>query len=125
MKNSAHLNTGKKGEKIAGEFLENLGYEILRTNWRHGKSEIDIIAKKDNMLVLVEVKTRSNTAFGEPSDFVNKSKWTRLAEAAEAFAEEINFAGETRIDVVSITFEEKVPVVFHHKEVNMDFENLE
>ncbi len=54
-----HNDLGKKGERIAVDYLIKNGYKILERNWRYLKAEIDIIAKKDNTLAIVEVKTRS------------------------------------------------------------------
>ena len=57
---------GKRGEQLAVSFLEKKGYQILATNWRHRRAEIDIIAMDEDVLVFVEVKTRNNNNFGEP-----------------------------------------------------------
>ncbi len=69
-----HNELGKLGEELAVDFLQKNGYEILETNWVFQKAEIDIIAQKDNMLVAVEVKTRSSIDFGLPQDFVKPKK---------------------------------------------------
>ncbi|MBQ0740568.1 YraN family protein, partial [Aquimarina celericrescens] len=65
-----HNVLGKKGEKLAIDFLVDKGYDILEKNYRYLKSEIDIIAQKDAIVVAVEVKTRSTPEFGNPQDFV-------------------------------------------------------
>ena len=54
-----HNELGKKGEKLAIDFLLKNGYKILETNYRFLKAEVDIIAQKDEVLAVVEVKTRS------------------------------------------------------------------
>ena len=69
-----HNELGKQGEKLAVEFLQKSGYDILETNWVFQKAEIDIIAQKENILAVVEVKTRSSIDFGLPQDFVKPSK---------------------------------------------------
>ncbi len=84
---SKHNETGIKGEQIAGIFLLNKGYSILFTNWRHGKKEVDIIAQKDEFLIFIEVKTRTNFNFGFPEESVNTKKKNFLRAAAEAFLE--------------------------------------
>ena len=53
---AAHNELGKLGEKMAAEYLVENGYEILETNWRHQKAEVDIICKINNILAIVEVK---------------------------------------------------------------------
>lgn len=70
-----HNELGKEGEKRAVQYLQDDGYEILDINWTFQKAEIDIIAQKDNYLVIVEVKTRSSLDFGDPQDFVNQKKF--------------------------------------------------
>ena len=69
-----HNELGKFGEEMAVEYLQKNGYEILETNWTFQKAEIDIIAQKENILAIVEVKTRSSIDFGLPQDFVKPKK---------------------------------------------------
>ncbi len=70
-----HNELGKKGEELAVNHLEENGYEILERNWVFQKAEIDIIAQKDEVLAIVEVKTRSSLDFGSPQDFVKPKKF--------------------------------------------------
>ena len=63
---------GKAAENQALIYLKNKGYHILRQNFRYLKAEVDIIAQIQQTLVIVEVKARSNIAFGDPESFVNK-----------------------------------------------------
>ena len=69
-----HNELGKLGEELAVDYLQKEGYDILDTNWTFQKAEIDIIAKKENILAIVEVKTRSSIDFGLPQDFVKPKK---------------------------------------------------
>jgi len=69
-----HNELGKKGEELAVEYLQQNGYKILDRNWTFQKAEIDIIATKENILAIVEVKTRSSLDFGSPQDFVDAKK---------------------------------------------------
>ena len=64
--------TGQLGENLAIQYLMHKEYTILARNWRYGKGELDIIAKKDQYLVIVEVKTRTNKNYGEPFDDVSE-----------------------------------------------------
>ncbi|MFO7658761.1 MAG: YraN family protein [Bacteroidales bacterium] len=93
---------GRLGEEIARQFLENLGYKILETNWRFEHKEIDIIALKDKEIVFVEVKTRKNTRFGEPEEAVDERKQQHLIEAADAYLSGNNLDYEARFDVISV-----------------------
>lgn len=97
-----HNDLGVQGEQLAINFLHQAGLEILESNWRHKKAEIDIIAKDGNILVFVEVKTRSTDYFGNPEDFVSLKKQLRLADAAMVYLEKMNHDGEFRFDIVSI-----------------------
>ena len=75
--------TGSTGENLAQEYLKNKNYTILFTNWRHKRSEIDIIAQDGKVIVFVEVKTRTNLSFGNPEDFVDANKMKKMQEAAK------------------------------------------
>jgi putative endonuclease len=97
-----HNDIGKKGEKLAVDFLRKAGYRIVCCNWRYRKKEIDIIAYDDELLIIVEVKLRSTDYFGDPSEFVTKKKQRFLIEAAGAYLETIKEAPEVRFDIVSI-----------------------
>ena len=98
-----HNRLGSDGESIARSFLEKKGYSILAQNWRYRKLEIDIIAQKDNLLVIIEVKTRSSNAFGYPESFVSQRKMQNLIEAAAAYIEEKEINAGIRFDVIAIT----------------------
>ena len=94
-----HNKKGVEGEQILQKYLSNLGYKILETNWRFQKAEVDIIAKNNDFLVFVEVKTRVNNLFGEPQTFVSEKKQALFKTAAEAYLEEKDFDNEIRFDV--------------------------
>ncbi len=97
-----HNDFGKIGEELALKELRLKGYEILHTNWRYGNDEVDIIAKDNQMIVFIEVKTRRTNYFGEPEIFVDKKKQFFLIRAANRFAEKYNFMDEFRFDIVSV-----------------------
>jgi putative endonuclease len=97
-----HNETGIKGEQIAEKFLLNNGYNVLHRNWCHGKKEVDIIAERAGILIFVEVKTRSGSAFGYPEDAVGATKTGYLKAAAEAFMAEYPMYTRIQFDVISI-----------------------
>jgi putative endonuclease len=101
---SDNIATGKKGEAIAVEYLRKEGFDVITTNWRHRHLEIDIIAKENNQLVIVEVKSRHSNFFGEPEASVDKKKKQRLARAANAYIYKSHHKGETRFDIISILY---------------------
>lgn len=91
------------GEKIAQGFLLNKGYDILETNFHTKRGEIDIIAKKDECIIFVEVKTRTNLKFGTPAMAVNFTKKKHIKSAAKTFLYLNRMYGdEVRFDVVEI-----------------------
>jgi putative endonuclease len=94
---------GKQGEQIALNHLRRKGYKILEQNWRLGKNEIDIIARDGDYLVVVEVKTRSSAAYGEPETFVTRQKQRILIRAANAYIRWKRITSETRFDIIAIT----------------------
>ena len=93
---------GEKGEDMAAAYLQKKGYTILETNWRKGSLEVDIIAQKDDILVIAEVKTRSTNYFGEPEEFVTKAKQKNLIKAANIYIQFNNMDVETRFDIISV-----------------------
>lgn len=99
-----HNETGKRGEELAAEYLINNGYKIVARNWRHKYLEVDIIARKGNILSIVEVKTRTGNFFGEPEEGVTKKKERFLADAADYYIQSKNLNVECRYDIISITF---------------------
>ena len=100
--NNQSAQLGREGENLAVAHLRENGYEIVERNWRFGKLEIDIIARKGNVLSIVEVKTRSGDYFGEPEDGVTKAKERFLATAADHYIFSRNLDVEVRYDIISI-----------------------
>ena len=97
-----HNKLGKEGEKLAVGLLHKKGYEILETNYRYLKAEVDIIALKDDILVVVEVKTRSTPDFGDPREFLKSAQIKRLVEAIDHFIEVKGLDYEVRFDFIGI-----------------------
>ncbi|WP_338408394.1 YraN family protein [uncultured Flavobacterium sp.] len=108
-----HNDLGKLGEELAVEFLRKNSYEILETNWTFQKAEIDIIAKKENTLAIVEVKTRSSLEFGLPQDFVKPKKIQLLVKAVNEYVVSNNLDVEVRFDIIAIHKEGKSLVIEH------------
>ncbi|WP_317899102.1 YraN family protein [Aurantibacillus circumpalustris] len=100
--NNNSQKQGQEGEIIARKYLISKGYELLELNWRFRKYEIDIIAKKDETIVFVEVKTRKSNTFGEPEVFVTKQKQNFLIAAANQYLIENNIDLESRFDIISV-----------------------
>ncbi len=103
---------GAEGEQLAVNFLINNGFEILDRNYRYKRAEVDIICRKEDFLVFVEVKFRKNNAFGEPEDFVNERKIELIQMASENYVDAINWNGNIRFDIISIT-KKSIPEIEH------------
>ena len=108
---------GKWGEDLAVAHLEASGYEVLARNWRCREGELDLVAREpDGTIVFVEVKTRSGTGFGEPSEAVGRVKAAKVRQVACRWLVECRPAGRSglRFDVVSIVRRRGfAPVVTH------------
>ncbi len=99
---------GTRGEKIATSYLRKQGYRIIERNYRSRLGEIDIVAREDENVVFVEVKTRRSTEFGRPEEAISYDKRRRLSKLALSYLtyrriEDTN----CRFDVVSILMDKK------------------
>ena len=94
---------GKTGEDIAVEYLIEKNYKIIERNFYCKNGEIDIIALKDNYLIFIEVKTRSSTEYGLPSEAVTKKKLESLYKTAKYYVYTRNLQDEfIRFDVIEV-----------------------
>ncbi len=123
MNQSYNILLGKTGEELAISFLKEKGYEILFTNLRFEKVEVDIIAKDKNQIVFVEVKTRSS-AMVEPEKAVNKSKQKNLQRAAEIFLEERQLKNELRFDIIAIVKQKNNTDIEHFEDAFYPYYNF-
>ena len=105
--------TGKQGEAIAAAYLSDKGWQILETNWHSNHREADIIARHGDLLVIVEVKTRSTDFFGSPEEFVSRQKQRRLAKAANHYILMSGLDLEVRFDIISIVMQMPRPKLKH------------
>ncbi|GHU82374.1 UPF0102 protein [Bacteroidia bacterium] len=93
---------GKVGEEEARFYLIEHEYVILESNWRWRHYEIDIIATKDNELVVVEVKTRSTGYLVSPENSIDQGKINRLVSAADAYVRKNNVNMPVRFDIITL-----------------------
>lgn len=107
-----NLKTGFLGEKIASNFLKNNHFLILKKNFRTKFGEIDIIAKKNNTLYFIEVKTRHNLDKGQPYEAVNKYKIQHIKKAAYIYLLKTSLKDfKLKIGVISILLENEKPII--------------
>jgi len=99
-----HLKVGRWGEKKAERFLKKAGYRILGRRVRVGRhDEIDLIARQDDTMVFVEVKTRKNEKFGRPASAVNRDKRHKLSRAGVSFLQKRKLRPPyIRFDIVEV-----------------------
>ena len=108
-----HNDFGKEGEALALEFLRKNDFEILHSNWRYSRYEIDIIAKKQSLLYIIEVKCRHYFPGAFPEESVSKKKFNFLKKAAEEFLYLNPENKHVQFNILSITlFKDKDPEFF-------------
>lgn len=108
--------TGDYGENLAAQFLEKIGYEILARNFRFERGEIDIIARHEQSLVFVEVKTAKSLKMGSPETWVTPAKQKQIGKVAQKFLFDLNDDSfECRFDVIAITLQQNSPQINHIK----------
>ncbi len=106
-------NLGEIGEDVAARYLLRNRYKIRHRNWRFVHKEVDIIAEKDNQLVIVEVKARTDSGYASAEEMVGRKKQKFLVEAAEAYIRKYEVDMETRFDVIFIFFGKEKPSIEH------------
>ena len=116
-----HTDLGNKGEEIAADYLRRNGYAILARNYRYLKSEVDIIAKYNKIVVAVEVKTRSTADFGDPKDFLKPKQIQRLVVAMDNFMQTKDIDYDLRFDIISIISKNNQHKVEHIKDAFYHF----
>ncbi len=94
---------GSTGEKLARDFLKKKDYKIIDTNYRCREGEIDIVARKKDCLVFIEVRTKASNAFGSPEESVTFAKKEKLISSALTYMSEHQGLPESwRIDFVAV-----------------------
>jgi len=116
-----HNELGKKGEQLAIEYLLQHKYIIVARNYRYLKAEVDIIARKENTLAVVEVKTRSSAGFGNPQDFVTPKKIKLLRSAIDHYVVKNDLDVDVRFDIIAIVKQKNVFQIEHLKDAFLHF----
>lgn len=108
-----HNEFGKEGEEIAVNYLIKNGYAIKYQNFRYLKAEIDIIAQKNNILAIVEVRARSNDQIINIADTITKKKIDLLVMGANYYVTELQLDLEVRFDIITILKNKKIFKIEH------------
>ena len=116
-----HNELGKEGEQIAVDFLLKKGFKIKECNWRFKKAEIDIIAQIENILIAVEVKTRSTDDFGDPQEFIKPKQKNLLITAMDEYVISNDLDVEVRFDVIGIIKNQKKTKIEHLEDAFFHF----
>src|SRR5581483_2144730 len=82
---SSLLALGRAGEAAAAAFLTSLGWQVIGSGFLARRGEIDLVCRRGDRMVVVEVKTRSSDAFGTPADAVGPRKRRALSAAAAEY----------------------------------------
>ncbi len=108
-----HNELGKWGEEFAAQYLIKNGYKILDKNWFFDKAELDIVALKEDQIVIVEVKTRNSDFFGDPQEFVKPAKIKLLVKAANEYVISHDMDKECRFDIIAVLKNKKQESLEH------------
>ncbi len=93
---------GRRGERLAADYLCARGMRLVTSNWRCPLGEVDLVLADGRTMVFVEVKTRSSTRFGHPFEAISASKMARLRRLAVEWCRTEGFRGEIRVDAVGV-----------------------
>ena len=102
------IDTGKRGEELARDFLKKRGFRILETNYRCPEGEIDIISRHKDCLVFTEVRTKTSQQFGSPEESITYTKKRRIIATARHYLQ--NHGDKLppwRIDFIAIELDRK------------------
>lgn len=96
--------TGQQGEDLAAQYIIQQGYQIIERNWRCRRGELDIIARKDGILIIIEVRSRKSlVSFGHPVESVERRKQDKVRKIAEIY---VTLSGQSssrvRFDVITV-----------------------
>ncbi|HEY8854593.1 MAG TPA: YraN family protein [Candidatus Dormibacteraeota bacterium] len=100
---AGRLELGRAGEKAAADLLKRQGYEVVGSGFRARRGELDLICRRGPDLVVVEVKTRTDDAFGTPAEAVGSRKRRALMAAAAEYRALAEWRGPIRYAVVGLT----------------------
>jgi putative endonuclease len=112
------IKLGKEGERLAANFIIQKGFEVVRRNYRHRRAEIDLIVKREDWLIFIEVKTRSSSSYGEPEEAVTAKKIRMIFDAAEEYIYSIDWHGHIRFDIISVKLGNPPEIIHFEDAIN-------
>ena len=116
-----HNDLGKAGEEIAARWLTEKGFVILQRNWRHRRSEVDIIAIRQKTYHFIEIKSGRGKAYGSPEDRVGKTKLQHMMRVAAhwQYLHPIPSGYRVQYDVLAIQWLNEGPEYFLFEDVSV------
>ena len=103
MKGASRIETGRRGEDLAVDYLKQRGYRIIERNYRCPFGEIDIVAQQGEVVVFIEVKTRRSPRFGDPQQSITLEKRKHISRIALDYLQKKRlYPCSARFDVVAI-----------------------
>lgn len=118
---SEHFQLGVWGEDLAAVYLREKGYVIIDRDWHSGHRDIDIVARKNDVYVFVEVKTRRNDDFGSPEQAIDREKQKNLCRAINHYIKYHHLENPIRFDIITIIgmIGSQNPVITHYENINI------
>lgn len=102
----SNVSRGRRGERMAADYLRERGWSILDHNWRDGPRELDLVVMRDGLVAIVEVKTRSSSTHGSPLEAIHARKRREIERAARAWiavrGRAVRGAWTLRFDAISV-----------------------
>lgn len=108
-----HNEFGRISEDRAVAYLMAHGYTIRDRNWRIGHKEIDIVAQKNDIIAIIEVKARKSNKYGDPTEAITDKKIRNLVQAANAYIHYHRINRPIRFDIISIIGEPENQKIEH------------
>ena len=99
------LSTGAEGERLAAEYLLKEGFDLLHRNWRNGRCEIDLVARRDGVLHIIEVKSRAADGLTAPEEAMTAAKFRSLCKAARTYIATYGLDMNVQFDFIGVEFD--------------------
>jgi putative endonuclease len=102
---------GREAEAAAAQYLQKQGFKIIERNWRRRTCEVDIIAQKDHIIYIVEVKYRTSDGQGTGLDYITPAKLKKINHSAQVWMAEAGWDGDMRLLGISVRADQLKPVI--------------
>lgn len=96
------IRIGQRGDLLAARFLLSEGFDLLHRNWRSGRYELDIVARKEGVLHIVEVKSRKADGLTAPEEAMTRKKFNALFRAAQQYVALYRIDADTQFDLIAV-----------------------